>query len=159
MLKITADAPGQLNVLLHDGDSHGMYGTHVGVLEESNEERLCCFLQSQQCLGLEPEGRVNTVHDAPHEPLEGKPREEGPGVGLILLDLPESDSAWLEAPPHAPHLRLAVLLPEFSCPALGLDCPLLSDRLGFPLSRVVRDESLSPSGLLVLPCLGLCNDH
>ena len=47
--------PGELDVLLHDGDALGVDGAQVGVLEEVDEEGLGGFLQRQDRLRLPPQ--------------------------------------------------------------------------------------------------------
>ena len=42
---LSTDPPGELDVLRHDGDSFGVDGAQVGVLEESNQVGLGCFLK------------------------------------------------------------------------------------------------------------------
>jgi hypothetical protein len=51
----TPDPAGQQHVLLHDGCPLCMDGAQVGVLEEPYEIGLCCFLDGQECLTLDPE--------------------------------------------------------------------------------------------------------
>ena len=40
----SSDSPGQLDISGHDGDSLGMNGTQIGVLEQTDEIGLCCLL-------------------------------------------------------------------------------------------------------------------
>ena len=42
----STDSSGQLDVLWHDGDTFGMDGAQVGVLEKSDEVSFGCFLES-----------------------------------------------------------------------------------------------------------------
>lgn len=42
---LSANAPRQVDVLLHDGDSLGMDGTKVGIFEEAGEIALSCLLK------------------------------------------------------------------------------------------------------------------
>jgi hypothetical protein len=50
---VTADAPGQLEVLGHDGDSSGVDGAEVGVLEQGDEVSLSSLLKGQDGRALE----------------------------------------------------------------------------------------------------------
>ena len=43
---LSTDAAGQLDVLGHDGDTFGVDGAQVGVLEESDKVSFRCFLES-----------------------------------------------------------------------------------------------------------------
>ena len=46
---LTADAACQLNVLGHDGDTLGVNGSQVGVLEKTNQVGLSSLLEGQHC--------------------------------------------------------------------------------------------------------------
>ena len=46
---LTTNAASQLDVLGHDGDTLGMDGTQVGVLEQANQVGLSCLLQGKHC--------------------------------------------------------------------------------------------------------------
>ena len=50
---LAPDPPGELNVLGHNGDSLGMDGAQIGVLEQSNQISLTGFLESSHGGGLE----------------------------------------------------------------------------------------------------------
>ena len=39
--------PCQLDVFWHDGDSPGVDGTQVGIIEQPDKVRLCCLLETQ----------------------------------------------------------------------------------------------------------------
>jgi len=43
---LSSDSPGQLDVLWHDGDTLGVDGTQVGVLEQTNQVGLTSLLES-----------------------------------------------------------------------------------------------------------------
>lgn len=53
-----SQSTGKLYVFLHDCDALGVNGTQVRVVEEVDEEGLCCFLQGSNGLGLPPVGAV-----------------------------------------------------------------------------------------------------
>ena len=61
---LAADAPGQLDVLGHDGHALGMDGSQVGVLEETNQVGLSSLLEGQDGRGLE----ANLSHFETSEP-------------------------------------------------------------------------------------------
>lgn len=52
---VAPDPPGELQVLGHDGDSAGMDGAEVGVLEERHEVGLSGLLEGQNGRRLESE--------------------------------------------------------------------------------------------------------
>ena len=94
---LPADAPRELHVLLHDGDSVGVNRAEIGVLEESGQVTLGGFLEGEESVGLEAELTINAVADGSHEPLEGGLGEKELSGLLILLDLTESDSTGSES--------------------------------------------------------------
>jgi len=59
-VSLTTNSSGQLEVFFHDGDSFGVDGTLLGVLEQSYEIGLGGFLYSKESLGLESEFVVDT---------------------------------------------------------------------------------------------------
>lgn len=73
----SSDSSGQLHVLGHDGDSLGVDGAEVGVLEESDHVGLGGFLEGKDGGGLEPQVVLELRGDLSHESLEGQlPDEE-----------------------------------------------------------------------------------
>ena len=69
---LSADAPGQLDVLGHDGDTLGVDGGKVGVLKETNQVGLSSLLQGQDGRGLEAEVGLEVLGNLPHQALEGE---------------------------------------------------------------------------------------
>ncbi len=69
---LSADAPGQLDVLGHDGHALGMDGGKVGVLEESDQVGLSSLLEGQDGGGLEAQIGLEVLGDLPHQALEGE---------------------------------------------------------------------------------------
>jgi len=67
---LSADAAGEINVLLHDSDSLGVNGTKISIFEEAGEIALSSFLKSEKSLGLEAQLTVDPVADASNETLE-----------------------------------------------------------------------------------------
>lgn len=49
----TPDPPSQLNIFRHNGNTLGMDGTKIGVLEQTNKVSFSCFLQCQNSVALE----------------------------------------------------------------------------------------------------------
>ena len=90
---LSTDPPGELDVLWHDGDTLGVDGAQVGVLEESNEVGLGGLLEGQDGGGLEPEVGLEVLGDLPDEPLEWKLPDEELGGLLVPPDLPQGDGS------------------------------------------------------------------
>ena len=88
---LTADAAGKLNVLGHDGDTLGVDGAQVGVLEETHEIRLGGFLEGEDGGGLEPEVGLEVLGDLADEALEGELADQELGGLLVLADLTKRD--------------------------------------------------------------------
>ena len=88
---LSADPPGKLDVLGHDGDPLGVDGAEVGVLEEPDEVGLGCLLESHDGGTLESKVGLEVLGDLPHETLEGKLPDEKLGGLLVSPDLPEGD--------------------------------------------------------------------
>ena len=94
---LSTDAPRELHVLLHDGDSIGVNRAEISILEESGQVTLSSFLEGEKGVGLEAELTINAVADGSDEPLEGGLGEKELSGLLILLDLTESDSTGSES--------------------------------------------------------------
>ena len=90
---LSTDPPGELDVLWHDGDTLGVDGAQVGVLEESNKVGLGGLLEGQDGGGLEPQVGLEVLGDLPDEPLEGKLPDEELGGLLISSDFTKSDGS------------------------------------------------------------------
>ena len=84
---LSADATGKLDVLGHDGDTLGVDGTQVGVLEEANQVSLRGFLQSHDGRGLETEVSLEVLGDLTDQTLEGELPDEELGTLLVTTDL------------------------------------------------------------------------
>jgi len=87
---LTTDAPGQLDVLRHDGDTLGVDGAQVGVLEQTDQVSLAGLLKSTNGSGLEPQVSLEVLSDLPDQALEGQLADEELGGLLVPPDLPES---------------------------------------------------------------------
>ena len=60
----------QHDVPWHDGNSPGVDGTQVGVIEQPDKVCLRCFLETQYRHRLEPQVCLIVLGDLPHQPLE-----------------------------------------------------------------------------------------
>ena len=90
---LTTDAAGEVDVTGHDGDTLGVDGAQVGVLEETDDVGLSSLLKGEDGGGLEAEIALEVLGDFANEALEGKlPEEELSGL-LELADLTKSHSS------------------------------------------------------------------
>ena len=94
---LTSDSSGQLHVLWHDGNSLGVDGAEVGVLEESNHVGLSSLLKGEDGRGLESEVGLEIGSDFSDESLERKLSDKELSGFLILSDHSEGDSSWSES--------------------------------------------------------------
>ena len=90
---LTADTPGQLDVLGHDGDTLGVDGAQVGVLEKTDEVSLAGLLQGHDGGALEAEIGLEVLGDFSHQALEGELADEELGALLVTTDLSQSDGS------------------------------------------------------------------
>jgi len=89
---LSTDPPGELDILRHDGDTLGVDGAQVGVLEQADQVSLAGLLKSSNGGRLESEISFEILSDFSHETLEGKlPDEQLSGL-LVSSDLSESHS-------------------------------------------------------------------
>ena len=58
-----SDSSGELDVLGHDGDSLGVDGTQVGVLEQADQVGFGSLLPGEHCRRLEAEVRLEVLRD------------------------------------------------------------------------------------------------
>ena len=86
---LSADPPGQLDVLGHDGDPLGVDGAQVGVLKETDEVGLAGLLEGHDGGALEPEVGLEVLGNLPDEALEGQLADEELGGLLVPPDLTE----------------------------------------------------------------------
>ncbi len=94
---LAADPTSELNILNHDGDTLGMDGAEVGVLEETNQVGLRRLLEGQNGGGLEAEVHLELLRDLANQTLEGKLADEELRGLLVSADLAKRDSAWTVA--------------------------------------------------------------
>ena len=88
---LTTDAAGKLDVLGHDGDTLGVDGSQVGVLEETDEVGLSGLLEGEHGRALEAEIGLEVLGNLTDETLEGELADQELGRLLVLSDLTESD--------------------------------------------------------------------
>ena len=94
---VSSDSLGKLDISGHDGDSLGVNGAQVGVLEEGNEVSFSSFLESKDGWALESEFLLELVSDFSDESLEGKFSDEEVSWLLIFSDFSKSDGSGFEA--------------------------------------------------------------
>ena len=87
----STDSAGQLDVLGHDGDTLGVDGAKVGILEETNEVSLRRLLEGHDGRALEAEVSFEVLSDLTDKTLEGELADEKLGRLLVSSDLTESD--------------------------------------------------------------------
>lgn len=91
---LSSDSSGQLDVLGHDGDSLGVDGAQVGVLEERDQVGLRGLLECQDGSSLESQVILEVLGNLPDKSLEGKLADEEVSGFLIPSDLTEGHSSW-----------------------------------------------------------------
>ena len=85
------DAAGQLDVLRHDGDTLGVDGAQVGVLEQADKVGLRCFLQGKNGRALEAQVRFEVLGDLTHQTLEREFADEQISALLVASDFAKRD--------------------------------------------------------------------
>ena len=78
-----------------DGDTLGVDGAQVGVLEERDEVSLNGLLESTDGRALEAEVALEVLSDLTDETLEGELADQELGRLLVTTDLTESDGTGL----------------------------------------------------------------
>ena len=94
---LTADSASELHVLGHDGDSLGVDGAEVGVLEETDHVSLRGLLEGKDSRGLESEVVSELRGNLSDESLEWEFSDEELSGFLESSDLSEGDSSWSES--------------------------------------------------------------
>jgi hypothetical protein len=97
LVALATKATGQLDVLGLDGDTLGVDGAEVGVLEEGDEVRLDGLLESTDGGGLESEIRLEVLGNLTDQTLEGELSDEKLSRLLVSSNLTESDGTGLVA--------------------------------------------------------------
>ena len=83
-----------MNVLGHDGNTLGVDGTQVGVLEKANKVSFGGFLKGQDGGSLESKIGLEVLGDLTNKTLEGQLADEKVGGLLVTTDLTKSDGSW-----------------------------------------------------------------
>ena len=86
----TTDTAGKLDVLGHDGDTLGVDGAQVGVLEETDQVSLAGLLKGHDGRALEAEIGLEILSDFTDKTLEWQLTDEELGALLVTTDLTES---------------------------------------------------------------------
>ena len=87
---LATDAAGKLDVLGHNGDTLGVNGAQVGVLEQTNKVGLRGFLEGHNGRGLEAQVSLEVLSDLTDKALEGQLADEKLSALLVTTDLTES---------------------------------------------------------------------
>ena len=82
-----------MDVLGHDGDTLGVDGAQVGVLEQANKVGLGRLLEGEHGRALEAQVRLELLSDLTHQTLERELADEQLSGLLVAADLTESDGA------------------------------------------------------------------
>ena len=88
---LTTDAAGKLDILGHDGDTLGVDGAQVGVLEKTDEVSLAGLLESHDGRALEPQVGLEVLGDLTDQTLEGQLADQELGGLLVTTDLTKSN--------------------------------------------------------------------
>ncbi len=88
---LATETTGKLDVLALDGNTLGVNGAQVGVLEEGDEVGLDGFLKGADGGRLEAEVRLEVLGDFTDETLEGQLADEELGRLLVATDLTEGN--------------------------------------------------------------------
>jgi hypothetical protein len=94
---LTTETAGELDVLGLNGDTLGVDGAQVGVLEERDEVGLDRLLESADGGRLETEIRLEVLGNLTDKALEGQLADEELSRLLVATDLTESDGSGLVA--------------------------------------------------------------
>lgn len=94
---LATEAAGELDVLALDGDTLGVDGAQVGVLEERDEVGLDRLLEGADGRRLEAQIRLEVLGNLTDKTLEGQLADEELSRLLVATDLTESDGTRLVA--------------------------------------------------------------
>ena len=90
---LSSDSARKLDVLGHDGDTLGVDGAQVGVLEKTDEVCLGGLLESKNGRSLESQVSLEVLGDLSYQSLEGKLSDEQVRGFLVSTDLTKSDGS------------------------------------------------------------------
>jgi hypothetical protein len=91
---LSTNATSKLNILGHNGDTLGVNGAKIGVLEESNEVSLSSFLKGKNGRPLEAEISLEILSNLTNKSLERKLADEELSGLLVSADLSKCNSPW-----------------------------------------------------------------
>jgi hypothetical protein len=91
---LSADTTSQLDVLGHDRHSLGVDGAKIGVLEQTDQVSLGCFLQSKNCRTLETKIGLEILSNLTNQSLEGKLADQELSGLLVSSDFSKGNSSW-----------------------------------------------------------------
>ena len=91
---LSSNSSGQLDILWHDGDSLGVDGAQVGVLEETDQIGLGRLLQSSDRSRLESQVGLEVLGDLANQTLKWQLADQQLGWLLVSSDLTESNCTW-----------------------------------------------------------------
>ena len=95
LVALTTEAAGKLDILRLDGDTLGVDGAQVGVLEEGDEIRLDGLLESTDGGRLEAEIGLEILGNLTNQSLEGELADQKLSRLLVSSNLTESDGTGL----------------------------------------------------------------
>jgi hypothetical protein len=90
---LATDSAGQLDILGHDGDTLGVDGAQVGVLEKADKVSLSGLLKGEHSGSLEAEIGLEVLSDLTDEALERQLADKQLSALLVAADLTESHSS------------------------------------------------------------------
>ncbi|PAV84150.1 hypothetical protein WR25_11356 [Diploscapter pachys] len=70
LVAFASDPSGELDVLGHDGDTLGVDGAQIGVLEQADQVGFGSLMQGEHCRRLEAEIRLEVLCDFTNETLK-----------------------------------------------------------------------------------------
>ena len=91
---LATDTTSQLDVLWHDGDTLGVDGAQVGVLEETDQVGLASLLKGHDGGALESQIGLEVLGDFTDQTLEWQFPDEQLGALLVPSDFSQSDGSW-----------------------------------------------------------------
>ena len=83
-----------MDVLWHDGDSLGVDGAQVSILEKTNKVGLSSLLKGKDGRSLESKVGLEVLGDLSDKSLEWKLSDQKLGGLLVSSDLSKSDGTW-----------------------------------------------------------------
>ena len=86
----SSDTSSELNILRHNGDSLGVDGAQVGVLEQTDQIGLARLLQSSDRRRLESQVGLEILRDLAHQSLKRQFSDQELSALLVATDLAQS---------------------------------------------------------------------